>query len=196
MQWVGSGYNNYYYFNVADGATWGINGTAAGWYDGIAGNPAPVNLTNGAACFIYNPASKGMTNTYTGTVFQGTRYTTIYGGYNLIALQVPISTNALVAGYGLPPLNSDPNGPTGASGNGDGTNDIYMQWAGTGYNNYYYFNVADGATWGINGTAAGFYDGISGDPMPASSSPAVNQGFFLYHFGYSWLSWTNSFTVQ
>jgi hypothetical protein len=205
MQWTGLGYNNYYYFNSADATFWENGGGAtpvypAGWYDSISGNPAQVYLTNGLACFIYNASpTKAMTNTFTGTVFQGTRYGVINPNYNLISLQEPVSTNALVAGYGLPPLTSDPNGPLGASGNGDGTNDEYMQWTGLGYNNFYYFNSADATYWENGGGStpvypAGFYDSISGNPMPASSSPAVNQGFFLLHFGSS-ITWTNTFIV-
>ena len=195
FEWTGLGFNGYYYFSSADAITWGANGTAAGWYDGIAGDPAPTHLTNGLACFIYNPSAKGMTNTYTGTVFQGTNYSLIKGGYNLVSLQVPIATNATVAGYGLPPLTSDPNGPAGVLADGNGTNDVYNAWTGIGFNSFYYFSAADAATWGANGTAAGFYDGIAGDPMPASANPVVNQGFFLYHFG-AWVTWTNAFTVQ
>ncbi len=199
FQWMGSGYNNYYFFSSADATYWEYGGPGgptypAGWYDGISGDPASVYLTDGLACFIYNPSSKAMTNTFAGTVFQGTNYSLIKGGYNLISLQAPISTNITIAGYGLPPLTSDPNGPAGVYNDGNGTNDVYFQWAGLGYNNFYYFNSADAITWEANGTAAGFYDGITGDPTPNYANPAINQGFFLYHFG-SPITWTNAFTI-
>jgi hypothetical protein len=200
-QWTGSGYNNFYYFTAADATTWEANPPTtypAGWYDAISGNPANVNLNSGLATFIFNASGIPMTNTFVGVVAQGTNSTTIHTGFNLIALQEPISTNPLVSGFGLPPLNSDPNGPAGALNNGGGTNDVYYQWSGSGYNNYYYFSAADATIWEANPPTtypAGFYDAISGNPMPTSSYPQVNQGFFLYHFG-SPITWTNSFTIQ
>jgi len=68
-QWTGVGYNTYYYFNVDDGAAYGVNGATAGWYD-QAGNPAPVNFNQGISAFVKNAASSNMTVTLVGTVPQ------------------------------------------------------------------------------------------------------------------------------
>jgi hypothetical protein len=131
-----------------------------------------------------------MTVTTVGTVAQGTNVVPIHAGYNLIALQEPISTNLLVSGYGLPVnLTSDPVDPPNQN-----KNDALYAWNGTAYQVFYYFNQTDATTWEGFAAPAGFYD-LLGNPMPTASYPQVNQGFFLYHSG-STLNWTNTFTVQ
>ncbi len=188
-QWTGSSYNTYYYFNVNDGAAYGVNGSTAGWYD-QAGNPASVSLNQGLSAFLRNPSGSSMTVTLVGSVLQGTNKIAIPSGFSLLSLPQPISTNADVSAIGLPDslLSSDPNGPP------SGTNDIYYQWTGSSYNSFYYFNIADGAAYGVNGSTAGFYD-QAGNPLPPSSYPQVGQGFILKHFG-SAITWTNSFIPQ
>jgi hypothetical protein len=156
----------------------------------VAGNYANVNLNNSHAAFIFNHSSSPMTVTTIGTVFQGTNTAPINVGYNLIALQVPVSTNPVVPGFGLPlTLTSSPLDPPLPS-----RNDTIYAWNGVGYAQYYFFNQADATTWEGSPNPAGFYD-VAGNPMPAISYPQVNQGFFLYHTG-STLTWTNTFTVQ
>jgi len=149
-----------------------------------------VNFTQGKGAFIYNPAPVGMTNTYVGTVLQGTNVSTIPTGYSLLALQEPVGgVDPLTNNIGLPPtLTSDPNGPP------FGNNDVYYQWTGSGYNIYYYFNATDADAYGTASAGPGLFD-ITGTVMPSSSYPKVGQGFFLLHHGAS-INWTNSFTVQ
>ena len=190
--WNGAGYAQYFYFNQTDATTWQGFASPAGWYD-LLGNSANVLLNKGKACFIQNHSIFPMTITTTGNVLGGTvgstNYTTIVAGYNLIALQVPIVTNVTVAGYGLPTsLRSDPVDPPNPS-----KNDTLYAWNGVGYAQYFFFNQADATTWQGFASPAGFYD-LLGNPMP-TTTPVVNQGFFLYHTGAS-VTWTNGFTVQ
>jgi len=186
--WNGVSYASYYFFTAADANTW--NGTpVAGWYD-LLGNMANFNLSANKAAFIQNHSASAMTVTTVGNVLQGTNAIyTITAGYNLICLAEPISTNPIVAGYGLPAnMTSAPNDPPTIN-----SNDAIFVWNGVSYATYYYFTAADANTW--NGTpVAGFYD-LLGNLMPASSYPQVNQGFFLYHTGAP-LLWTNTFNIQ
>lgn len=106
-----------------------------------------------------------------------------------MTLMAPVSTNLTAAGIGLPAnLTSDPTGPP------SGNNDVWFQWTGGGYNNYYWFNAADATTWEGAASPAGWYD-ILGNPAPAAANPGVNQGFFLLHHGAA-IPWTTTFTVQ
>jgi len=184
LYYYNGGYATYYYFNATDANTW--NGTpTAGFYDPL-GTLFSAAMSQGKAVFLYNNFSAPITATITGNVLQGTNASSVItAGYNMISLQVPVSTNASVAAYGLPQnLTSDPVDPPDPS-----KNDTMYLYNG-GYATYYYFNATDANTW--NGTpTAGFYDPL-GSPAPA---PSVNQGFFLYHTG-STITWTNAFTVQ
>ena len=185
--WNGSGYVTYYYFNAADATTWEGAASPAGWYTG-AGVPAAVNLNSGHAAFIFNHSTSPLTVTTVGTVAQGTNYATINTGYNLIALQEPISTNLLVAGFGLPVnMTSSPLDPPNLT-----RNDTLLSWNGTGFVTYYYFNAADATTWEGAASPGGFYTGAG---VPMSAYPQVNQGFFLYHNGAP-ITWTNAYNVQ
>ncbi len=187
--WTGSGYQAFFYFNQADATTWEGTASPAGWYD-AGGLPASVSLLNGKACFIQNHSSSPMTITTVGTVQQGTNVATINTGYNLITLQVPISTNPAVAGFGLPTnLTSSPVDPPSLA-----ANDTIFAWTGAGYQAFFFFNAADATTWEGTPSPAGFYD-AGGVPMPAASYPQVNQGFFLYHSGAP-VTWTTTFSVQ
>ena len=195
--WNGSGYAVYYFFNQADATIFEGFASPTGWYT-VAGIPAAVNLNTSHASFLRNVSlSSSMTLTTTGNVRQGTNVTTIANGYNLISLQVPISTNPVVPLYGLPsnltsgdpsvydPVNDVPN---------QTHNDAYYAWTGAGYAVFYYFTAADATSWEGAASPAGFYD-VAGPAMPSSFYPKVNQGFFLYHTGGT-INWTNSFTVQ
>jgi len=191
--WNGVGYATYYFFNQADATAWEGFAAPAGWYDSL-GNPATVKLNNGNATFIQNHSTFPLTLTTTGNVLGGsvgaTNYATIHAGYNLIALQVPISTNPVVAGYGLPGnLTSSPVDPPNQN-----VNDALFAWNGVGYATYYFFNQVDATAWEGFAAPAGFYDAL-GNPMPSSAYAQVNQGFFLYHTGAS-VTWTNAFQVQ
>jgi len=188
--WNGAGYAQYFFFNAADAVTWGASSNVSGWYN-LNGDMAPVSLNNGQAAFIYNHSASPMTITTVGNVKQGTNYATINAGYNLIALQEPISTNPIVSGYGLPQnLTSSPQDPPIPA-----RNDTIFIWSGSGYSQYSFFNAADAATWGAAAPQTADFYNLNGDHLPSSSYPQVNQGFFLYHTG-SPLTWTNAYTVQ
>ncbi len=187
--WNGSGYAKYFYFNQADATTWQGSPYPAGWYTD-AGISANVYLSQGKSAFIQNHSGSPMTVTVVGTVFQGTNVSTINPGYNLVNLQAPVSTNLVVAGYGLPGnLTSSPLDPPDQA-----HNDTLYAWSGSGYAKFYFFNQADATTWEGTPSPAGFY-ADNGAPMPSSLYPTASQGFFLYHIG-SPVSWTNSFSVQ
>lgn len=194
--WGGSGYQTYYFFNQADATTWEGFSSPAGWYT-AGGTLATINLNSGNASFIQNVATSPMTITTTGTVFQGTNVVAINNGYNLICLQEPICTNPATAFYGLPPNLTSAN-PAVYNPTFDvpdqNHNDAFYSWNGSGYATYWYFDAADATSWEGFSSPAGFYDG-GGNPMPTSSYPTVNQGFFLYHSGGA-IQWTNSFTAQ
>jgi hypothetical protein len=198
--WNGSSFGAYYFFNAADATSWEGSPSPGGWYNG-AGAPAVINLNQGQAAFIFNHSSGAITNTFVGTVLQGTNTaSTIQPGYNFIALQEPISTNPIVSGYGLPgtltssnDLNNANDIPTPQS------NDAIYVWNGSSFGAFYFFNQADATYWENGGASspvfpAGFYNS-AGSPMPNSAYPVVNQGFFLYHTG-SAITWTNGFVVQ
>jgi hypothetical protein len=197
--WNGAGFATYFYFNQADATSWEGTASPAGWYD-AGGSLASVNLSSGLAAFVYNHAAVPLTVTTVGTVFQGSNVvSTINPGYNLICLQVPISTNLVTDVNGNP----IPYGlPLGMTSSNDAaafndtptltTQDTLIFWNGSGYSDYFYFNQADATTWEGTASPAGFYD-AGGSPMP--TPPSVNQGFFLHHIGPA-INWTNTFTVQ
>jgi hypothetical protein len=198
--WTGAGYQLYYYFNANDATSWEGTASPGGWYTSAGSYASGVNLAGGKASFIYNHSGSSLTLTTVGTVQQGTNVVTINAGYNMLSLQEPISTNPIVGGYGLPLTLTSSNDLNNA---GDvpvpTSNDTFYYWTGAGYQLFYFFNSADATYWENSGGAspvypAGFYD-QAGSPMPSSSYPQVNQGFFLFHSGASIL-WTNSFTVQ
>jgi hypothetical protein len=183
-----------------------------------------LNLNNGGAAFIFNNYSQPITVTTVGTVFQGTNVVTIHSGYNLISLLPPVGTNLLVDGngnyipYGLP-SNMTSSNDVAAFNNTPTltTQDSIYFWTGLGYAQSYYFTAADATAWengyvspatpGYLYYQAGFYDAAGDsvtnngtglnkpDPAYSPQTPAVNQGFFLYHNG-SAIQWTNVFIVQ
>jgi hypothetical protein len=189
IAWGGAGYSApLYYFNAADATTWETFASPAGWYDDL-GNYAAATLPQGKSAFVKNASGAPMTVTITGNVLQGTNTAiTIATGYALYSLQQPISTNASVAGYGLPQgLTSDPAGPP------SGLNDVLIGWGGTAFSvPLYWFNANDATTWETFASPAGWYDDL-GNLAPAAA--AVNQGFFILHHG-AGVVWTNKFTVQ
>ena len=126
----------YYFFNQADATTFvGDPSDPAGWYDSGA-NPLSLNLVNGKTVFIKNHFSGGpITVTSTGQVFQGTNVSVINPGYNLIGLQVPISTNVVAGADGTPLPYGLPTTLTSQSAvNPTHTlNDSLLYWTGSAY---------------------------------------------------------------
>jgi len=198
--WTGAGYQLYYYFTASDATSWESAPSPGGWYTSAGSYASGVDLSAGKSSFIFNHSSSPLTLTTVGTVLQGTNVVTISTGYNLLCLQEPISTNPIVGGYGLPLTMTSSNLQNVVSQTpSTASNDTFYYWTGAGYQLFYYFNSADATYWENGGGAspvypAGFYD-QAGSPMPSTSYPLVNQGFFLYHSGAPIL-WTNQFTVQ
>jgi len=187
LYYYNGGYSTWYYFNAADAATWGATSAGPGFFNETTGDKLVANLTPGTAVFLFNHSGAPITNTITGSVLQGTNVlASIVSGYQLVSIPQPISTNAAVAGYGLPALTSQPVDPPDSH-----NNDVMYLYNG-GYSTYYYFNAADATAWGATSAGPGFFNETTGDAAPV---PLVNQGFFLLHHGGS-LGWTNVFTVQ
>lgn len=198
LYWGGSGFATYYWYNSNDASSWlgDSPGTdPQGWYT-AGGAQITAQLQYGKSCFIHNVFSGPITVTLVGTVFQGTNVSTIGAGFNMIGLQEPLSTNAVVgsaafnafAPYGLPANMTSSQTPSAAN------NDYMLYWGGSGYATYYYLNATDASAWlgdSAGTDPAGFYTagGASG------SYPAVGEGFFIHHIG-STINWTNSYTVQ
>lgn len=189
LVWNGAAFVQYYFFNQADATAWNGFPCQAGWYD-LGGNLANVKLTPNLSAFVQNHSGSPMTITTVGNVLQGTNYTTINAGYNLLCMSVPVSTNPVATTFGLPGnMTSSPNDPPSIS-----SNDTIFVWNGAAYVQYFFFNQADATAWQGFASPAGFYD-LGGSPMPSSAYPQVNQGFFLYHSGAP-ITWTNIFAAQ
>jgi len=183
--WNGSGYGIYQYFNGPDADNYFIigPGSSNGFYDSV-GNLQNLSLQQSAGSFLYNPSSTAVTNTFVGTVPQGTNVVQILAGYNLFAINEPVSTNLESSVVGFPGT-SDVNGVN---------NDVLYKWNGSGYGIYQYFLGPDADNYFIigPGSPTGFYDSVGN---LQNSAPLVGQGFFIYHHGAT-VNWTNVFNVQ
>jgi hypothetical protein len=189
-----SGYTTWYYFNAADAAAWGATSAGPGFFNASTGDKCTSAIGQGQAAFLFNPAPGQITVTLTGNVQQGTnQIVSIVGsagnGYNVLALPVPVATNACVAGYGLPTtLTSQSNDPPG-----DYDNDVMYLWSpDSGYSTWFYFNTSDAAAWGATSAGPDFFNAGSGNSV---GTLPVGAGFLLLHHGAT-LSWTNTFVVQ
>jgi hypothetical protein len=181
--WNGAGYNVYQYFTTADADTWFYANSGNGFYDS-GGTLASGSVNQGGGSFLYNPSSTIVTNTFTGTVVQGTNLMTIKNGFNMLSFVAPVagaiaSTNSF-ANF---PGTSDPNAVN---------NDVLYQWNGAGYNVYQYFTTADADAWFYANSGNGFYD--SGGTIAPANIP-VGQAFFINHLTAP-VVWTNSLVVQ
>ena len=99
----------------------------ASYYNGW--NSPNFTLNPGEGAFINNPGPSPITNTFVGTVLQGTFTNAVPAGYSLKGFNVPIS-GAIHATLGYPVANFD---------------QIYT-WTGTNYVSYSYYNG-----WGSGG---------------------------------------------
>jgi len=173
-------YQSLQYFNATDAAAdWG---GPAGFYDGggtYYNNPLPP----GQAAFLLNVNnSTPLTNTFTGTVPQGTNIMTTVPGFNLYSLSSPVVTNLC-----------DPNGGnyTGVSDVNAVNNDQVYLWVPSvqQYQALQYFDTTDAAAdWG---GPAGFYDG--GGTF-YNVAPKVGEGFFIDRLVNVTTTWTNKFS--
>jgi hypothetical protein len=185
--WTGAGYGIILtYFTVADADAYFGADFGNGWYDGN-GNLSSQAITPGVAGFIYNGASGSITNTFVGTVPQGTNLLAIPTGFKTFSIVEPVSTNidSVLTAF---PGTSDPNG---------NNNDTYYLWTGTGFGVILqYFTAADANTYFGAAAGNGFYDGngVNQDSNPADQ-PVVGAGFMIHHF-VAPVTWTNVFNVQ
>jgi len=182
--WNGAGYNTYQYFTAVDADSWFGANSGNGFYDTL-GTLVSGSLNQGGGSFLYNPTTTVVTNTFTGTVVQGTNLMTIKNGFNMLSFVAP------VAG-GIASTNSFANFPGTSDANG-ANNDLLYQWNGTGYNTYQYFTAVDADNWFGANSGNGFYDTL-GTLVPANIP--VGQGFFINHVAATTVIWTNSLVVQ
>ena len=187
--WTGAGYGTILtYFTGSDADNFFVlSGAINGWYDG-GGNYSSQAIVPGVGGFIYNAATGSITNTYVGTVPQGTNILSIPTGFKTFSIEEPISTNIDSALTGFPGT-SDPSGVS---------NDAYYLWTGNSFGVILqYFTGADADNFFVeSGAVNGWYDGggVNQDANPADQ-PVVGQGFLIKHFAAP-LTWTNVFNVQ
>jgi hypothetical protein len=189
--WNGNGYNIYQWFTGADADNnFLATGSVNGWYD-AGGVLAPDNLNPGSGAFLYNPTGSGspVTNTFVGSIIQGTNAITVTKGYNVYSLIPPVSTN-IDGAFASFPGKSDPNGLL---------NDQMYIWNGNGYNIALYFTGTDADNnFLVTGSVNGWYD-AGGTYLSTNTGyqPKVAQAFFIYRDpSQATNSWTYSFQVQ
>jgi len=190
-QWLPSAqqFTTFSYYNAADAAP-----TPAGWYDGN-NVLATIGVGPGNGCFIFNAAGVAMTNTYVGTVPQGTTTIGVSNNFQIYSIVPPISTNIDSAVVGFPAQS-----PGDLSGN---TYDVYYRWlvGAQQFTTLSYYNTADAAP-----DVAGWFDGNNvNQSTNAAAWPNVGECFFIFHNPHptgsaiespAVTSWTSSFTVQ
>jgi hypothetical protein len=187
--WTGAGYGTILaYYNGTDADNFfQLSGALNGWYD-AGGNYSSQAIIPGVAGFIYNGSTGPITNTYVGTVPQGTNILTIPTGFKTFSIVEPVVTNIDSALTGFPGT-SDINGIN---------NDTYYLWTGSGFGVILqYFTGSDADNFfQLSGASNGWYDagGNDQDANPADQ-PVVGQGFMIKHFTAP-LTWTNVFNVQ
>lgn len=176
LEWTGSSFEPYGYFNTADASP-----SAPGWYDLNTGNYATNTLNPSQAAFLQNPSGSAITVTLTGQVDQGTNtWTPVTTGLSFYSEPVPLA--------GTPLDSTNVNFPALSSV------DYYQAYSpATGYGDaIQYYNAADASP-----SPAGWYDLNTGNYEDTNSAawPAVGQGFLIYHGG-STATWKSVFNVQ
>ncbi len=191
FSWNGGGYNQYYYYSAAD--LQALNGGTyygpSGWYDsGFALVTATLN--QGSGSFIYNPSATAITNTFVGTVVQGTVTNHIVNGFNLISVVAPLA--------GLALDNTNVNFPS----YGDNASETYYHWNGNGYDNLYYYSAAYlfsiDPTYVADGYTPGWYDTGGANHSTTVNDPLwqnVGQASFVLYPGPA-TNWVSTFNVQ
>jgi hypothetical protein len=195
LQWNGSGYNSYQYYNSADAATFFTGGP--GWYSGTANAGSTLDIGPGAAApgaptngidggfFLENKSGSTITIPTVGQVVQGTN---VYSFPNsgLAALSI-YSVPAPLAGLSLDNTN------IGFPAVSKGT--YYLQWNGSsGYKSLQYYNAADAATFFTGG--AGWYSGTANEDGNPAYWPTAGGSFFIQNKSSQTILWTNVFEVQ
>lgn len=147
-----------------------------GWYDGLTGNPSVRVINPGTGFFFYNSKTTNVTLTVAGQVDQGTNTVPLTSGFNLISTIVPVQINL----------------DTTATNNFPAIQDMeFLAFTNTiGHP----ANYADIVVYDTSGTFGppGWYDGLTGNP--ATPSPAVGQGYFIYTP--TGTNWSRFFQVQ
>jgi hypothetical protein len=190
--WKGAatpGYDIFQYYTDVDAQNQFSPTFGDGWYDS-AGTFHNTNvLAEGVGAFLVNPAGVALTNTFYGTVVQGSSSQSVIAGFNAFALKPAISTNIDSALIKFPGK-SDPNGVN---------NSTYFHWKtpGGGYDILQYYTDIDAQNQFSPTFGDGWYDSAgtyytTGHP---EVWPKVGEGFFLLHNGTT-SNWSYSFTVQ
>jgi hypothetical protein len=171
LLWNGTGYDNLTWYSAADAAP-----DPAGWYNG-AGTLSAKTLPVGSGAFLQNPTASPVVIPVVGTVAQGSVTNTVASGFNIYAVNVPVSTNIDSTIVNFPATSGV---------------DTLTFWTGSGFTpNLTYYNAADAAP-----SPAGWYDG--GGTLQSTNAayqPKVGQAFFVQHVGAS-TPWVSSYTVQ
>jgi hypothetical protein len=135
-------------------------------------------LQPGSGAFFRNASASTVTIPTVGQVIQGTNYYSIPAGQNIYSIPQPLA--------GLSIDNPQVNFPVVS------TKTFYLQWTGSGFNQYEYYNCADSG-----GVAAGFYNlaGTVQEDTNTAIWPQAGGSFFIRNAS-SGTTWTNVFEVQ
>jgi len=195
LQWTGTGYHTYSYYNSSD-ASGNFYTGGAGWYAGTANVGSTLNIgptANGLASagvdggfFLENVSGSTITIPTVGQVVQGTN---IYAFSNTGAQALQIySVPAPLAGLSLD--NTNINFPAVSKGT------LYLQWNGkSGYNTLAYYNSSD-ASGNFYTGGAGWYSGTANEDQNPSYWPTAGGSFFIENLSSKTILWTNVFEVQ
>ena len=173
LEWNGTGYNKYVYYNCADSPL-----SFAGWYNLANQLVGATNyLQPGQGLFLQNQSSGTETIPTVGQVIQGTNTYSVASGNNIFSIPQPLAGTPIDSKTVNFPLTS------GAS--------FYLTWTGTGYNKYIYYNCADSPD-----SEAGFYTLANVyEETNTAIWPQAGGSFFIDNQS-SAATWTNVFEVQ
>ena len=187
--WNGAGYNTLFYWSSNDltalnsGTYYGPNG----WYD-ASFTLSSATLPQSGGAFLYNPSASGITNTFTGTVVQGSVTNTVVTGFNLVSIPFPIASQSLNStNFSFPSY-------------GDNASEIAYIWNGTTFQNVFYYSAAYLLSLDPNyiadGYVPGWYDaGGTIHPNGDAIWGNVGNSIFVYYPGPT-TNWVSTFNVQ
>jgi hypothetical protein len=171
LEWNGTGYNTYEYYNCADSPL-----SEPGWYAGATEVGHTNMLAPGQGLFFHNTSASAVTIPTVGQVIQGTNNYAVPAGLNVFSIPQPLAGEALDAANINFPVVS--------------TKTFYLAWTGSGFNTYEYYNCADSPL-----SEPGFYAGATFEDSNASVWPQAGGSFFIHNTA-SATTWTNVFEVQ
>ncbi|HTV42324.1 MAG TPA: hypothetical protein VMF08_17270 [Candidatus Sulfotelmatobacter sp.] len=172
LEWNGTGYNQYEYYNCADSPL-----SEPGWYSGNTEVGHTNYLQPGQGVFFHNTAGSAVTIPTVGQVIQGTNTYSVPVGLNIYSIPQPLA--------GLPLDNTNINFPVVS------TKTYYLAWTGSGYNQYEYYNCSDSPL-----SEPGFYSGNTYEDSNASVWPNAGGSFFIHNEASTASTWTDVFEVQ